>query len=412
VIDAADIDRAYAAIVGQVVRTPLIASRHLSSLAGAEVGLKLETLQATGAYKERGALNKLLSLTEAERSRGVIAASAGNHGQAVAYHAKRLSISAKIVMPLRTPLVKFTATQSHGAEIVLHGQTYDDAYARCVELANEDQRVLIHPFDDPLVIAGQGTIAVELLKERRGSAPQVTIDTVLCPIGGGGLIAGISTYFKAISPSTKVIGVEAEACPAMYRSVNEGRIVKLDRAQSLADGIAVKSVGEITFEIVKRNVDEILLANEDDIARAVLSLLEGSKLVTEGAGAIAVAALMRYAERFAGQRVVCIVSGGNIDVNVIHRIISRGLAASGRVITLRLRFSDVAGSMNVALDVLSGLQTNILGIAHHRFDARTPYGHVDTTLTLETKGREHADEIRAVMTQHGFLIRDADTDLE
>jgi threonine dehydratase len=292
---------------GHVERTPCRHSRTLSEITGAEVWVKFENLQFTAAYKERGALNKLLSLTEAERSRGVIAASAGNHGQAVAYHAKRLSISAKIVMPLRTPLVKVTATQSHGAEIVLHGQTYDDAYARCVELANEDQRVLIHPFDDPLVIAGQGTIAVELLKERRGSAPQVTIDTVLCPIGGGGLIAGISTYFKAISPSTKVIGVEAEACPAMYRSVNEGRIVKLDRAQSLADGIAVKSVGEITFEIVKRNVDEILLANEDDIARAVLSLLEGSKLVTEGAGAIAVAALMRYAERFAGQRVVFIV---------------------------------------------------------------------------------------------------------
>jgi threonine dehydratase len=402
VVRQEDIERAAENIQGHILRTPLISSRHLSRIADADVVLKLEILQATGAYKERGALNKLLSLSDAERARGVIAASAGNHGQAVAYHAKRLGISAKIVMPLRTPLVKVSATQNHGAEIVLHGASYDDAYAECLRIAEGDKRVLIHPFNDPLVIAGQGTIAVELLKDRRGTG--APIDTVLCPIGGGGLIAGIATYFKAVSPSTRIVGVEAESCPAMYESVRQGSIVHLERAQSLADGIAVKSVGDVTLEIVKRTVDEIVLASEDDIARAVLSLLEDSKLVTEGAGAIAVAALMRNPERFAGQRVVCILSGGNIDVNVIHRIISRGLAASGRVISPRLRFNDVAGSMNKALEILSGLGTNILGIAHHRFDATTPYGYVDTTLTLETKGREHAAEVRRVLSQEGFLV--------
>ncbi|MFN8455936.1 MAG: threonine ammonia-lyase [Anaerolineae bacterium] len=395
-----DIETAYDLIRNHIVRTPIVYSHTLSKLCGCQTLFKLENLQMTGAFKERGALNKLLHLSSAERATGVITASAGNHAQGVAYHAQRLGIKAKVVMPIGTPLIKVVSTQEYGAEVVLHGETFDDAYEHARQLEAEEGLVFVHPFADPLVIAGQGAIGLEILADNLGHSAEV----VVCPIGGGGLISGIAAYLKQTRPEIQIIGVEPAGCPSMQRALQAGGPVKLPRAASLADGIAVKQVGALNYELVKQYVDEVVVVEEDEIANAVLLLLEIEKIVVEGAGAVPLAAILKHKERFAGRRVLSIVSGGNIDVNILHRIITRGLSVAGRIVQLQVRLRDVPGTLTDVLEVAKRLHTNILDVAHHRFDSQAPFGYVDVSLTLETKGHPHIQQIKAALQAEGYLL--------
>jgi threonine dehydratase len=394
------IETAYTQIHNHIVRTPVVYSHTLSKLCGCQTLFKLENLQMTGAFKERGALNKLLNLPPAERVIGVITASAGNHAQGVAYHAQRLDIKAKVVMPIGTPLIKVVSTQDYGAEVVLHGETFDDAYEHARQLEAQEGRVFVHPFADPLVIAGQGTIGLELLADPLGREAEV----VVCPIGGGGLIGGIATYLKETNPAITIIGVEAASCPAMQTALRQGGPVKLPHAASLADGIAVKLVGPLNYELAKRYVDEVVTVDEDEIANAVLLLLEIEKIMVEGAGATPLAAILKWPNLFAGRKVVSIVSGGNIDVNVLHRIITRGLAVAGRTVQLQVRLRDVPGTLTAVLEIVKQLHTNILDINHHRFDSLAPFGYVDVSLTLETKGHPHIQQIKQALQAQGYLL--------
>lgn len=395
-----DIETAYRLIGEHITRTPVVYSHTLSKLCGCDTLFKLENLQMTGAFKERGALNKLFSLSAVERAAGVITASAGNHAQGVAYHAQRLGIKAKVVMPIGTPLIKVVSTQDYGAEVVLYGETFDDAYERARKLETEEKLVFVHPFADPLVIAGQGTIGLELLADPLAQG----VDMVVCPVGGGGLIGGIATYLKESNPAIEVIGVEAAACASMQAALQHGGPVKLARATSLADGIAVKLVGELNYEIARHLVDDVVTVDEDEIANAVLLLLEIEKIVVEGAGATPLAAILKYKDRFAGKKVVSIVSGGNIDVNILHRIITQGLGVAGRTVQFKVRLRDVPGTLTAVLEVLKHQQTNIMEITHHRFDSLAPFGYVDVSITLETKGHNHIREIERALQAEGYLL--------
>jgi threonine dehydratase len=400
VISRRDIEQAHSLIRDHITRTPLVYSHTLSKLCGCDTLFKLENLQMTGAFKERGALNKLLHLTAAEQAAGVITASAGNHAQGVAYHAQRLDIKAKVVMPIGTPLIKVVSTQDYRAEVVLYGDTFDDAYEHARQLEAQEGRIFVHPFDDPLVIAGQGTIGLEILADTLGREAEV----IVCPIGGGGLIGGIATYMKETNPAVRIVGVEAAACPSMQAALQQGGPVKLPRAASLADGIAVKQVGQVNYELARQYVDEVVTVDEDEIANAVLLLLEIEKIVVEGAGAVPLAAILKYRERFAGQRVLSIVSGGNIDVNILQRIITRGLAVAGRTVEFKVRLRDVPGTLTAVLEVLKRLQTNIMDITHHRFDSLAPFGYVDVSITLETKGHPHIEEVKQALQAEGYLL--------
>ncbi len=315
----------------RIYLSPCARSETMSRRCGAVTFFKLENLQMTGSFKERGALNKILQLDPEARRRGVIAASAGNHAQAVAYHAAQDGIPATIVMPRRTPLIKVANTRQHGAEVILHGNDFDEAYAHALEIERERGLIAIHPFDDEAVIAGQGTIALELLEQ------EPDLQVVIVPIGGGGLISGIAVAIKALRPRIKVIGVEAAACPSMKESLEAGKRVVVRSGTTIADGIAVKQPGALTLEYVKRLVDDVVTVDEEEIANAVLLLLEQEKTVTEGAGAVTLAALYNRRVRAArGKRTVMIVSGGNIDVNILSRIIERGLAKDGRLVRLEV----------------------------------------------------------------------------
>jgi threonine dehydratase len=356
----------------------------------------------TGSFKERGALNKLLSLSPEQKRKGVVAASAGNHAQAVAYHCRRLGIRSKIVMPMGTPLVKVVSTQGYGAEVILHGEMVDDAGELALQISKDEGLTFIHPFADPLVIAGQGTIGIEILQDEMAK----DLAAVLCPIGGGGLISGIAVYLKEINPTVRVIGVEAYACPSMKASLLEGHPVKLEKTSSLADGIAIKMVGQINFDMVQKYVDEVVTVEENEIANAVLLLLEMEKIVAEGAGAVPLAALLNRKVPLEGRKVLLIISGGNIDVNILGKIITRGLAMEGRITQMTVRLKDLPGTLTSALEVIKGLQANILEIAHHRFDSLAPFGYVDVSITLETKGHDHIHEIQGALQRAGFLCED------
>jgi threonine dehydratase len=397
-ISKTDIDQAYERIRGEIFRTPIVYSAKLSDLCGCRLFLKLENFQTTGSFKERGALNRLLTLSPEEREIGVVAASAGNHAQGVAYHARRLGIRSTIVMPVGTPLIKVVSTQKEGAMVILHGEAIDDAYELALELSRKNGLVLVHPFMDPLVIAGQGTIAREILEDESSRK----MDAVICPIGGGGLIAGIATYVKETNPQIKVFGVEAAACPAMKASLEHGRLIHLPAASSLADGIAVKQVGQINFEIAKKYVDEVAAVDEDEIADAVLLLLEIEKIVTEGAGAVPIAALLNHKIDLPGKNVLAVISGGNIDVNILDKIITRGLAVQGRIAQLTIPLRDIPGTLSGIVEIIKGMQVNILDIIHHRFESTAPFGYVDVSFTLETKGHDHIEEIKRVLGERGF----------
>ncbi len=393
-----DVKAARERIADRIYLSPCARSETLSRLAGCNAHLKLENLQMTGAYKERGALNKLLTLAPEERARGLIAASAGNHAQAVAYHAARLGIAATIVMPETTPLTKIANTRGHGARVILQGASYDEAYAEACRLAQVEGLTLIHPFDDPAVIAGQGTVALEILEQ----VPDVEV--VLVPVGGGGLVSGMAAALKGAAPGVRVVGVETEALPSMIASLDAGRVVTVEAATTLADGIAVKRAGELTFEHVRALVDELVTVTEEEVASAILYLLEKEKTVAEGAGAVGVAVLTnRKLRGIEGKRVVTVVSGGNIDVNVVARVIERGLVKDGRLVRVVIALQDRPGQLAKVSAVIATHRANVIEVHHTRaFSSR--FGDTSLQLTLETRGPEHVEEILLALRERGYQV--------
>lgn len=394
-----DVEAARNAVRDYIYQTPCAHSATLSTLCGNKVYLKLENLQMTGSYKERGSLNCILQLSEADRRAGVIASSAGNHAQGVAYHASRLGVDATIVMPLYTPLNKVTSTQRYGARVILHGESYDDAYDEACRIAEKEGRAFIHPFNDPAVIAGQGTVGLELLEQNP------YLDAVVVPIGGGGLIAGMAVAIKETNPRIKVFGVEAAAMPGMRESLAAGRVVEVPARRTMADGIAVRRVGENTFKLIERYVDDIVTVEEEEIASAVLTLLEVEKTMVEGAGASPLAALVNGRLPLSGKKVALVCTGGNIDVTVLSRIIERGLVKDGRMGRFVVTCSDSPGMLAVLTGIVADQQGNVIEITHNRAFASTMLGQTQVSLTLETKGPEHIKEIVAAIAAAGLEVR-------
>ena len=384
-------------IKGNIETTPFLHSRTLSKLSGAEVYLKLENLQFTASFKERGAITKLLSLTKEQRETGVIAMSAGNHAQAVAYHAQRLSIPVVIVMPLFTPNVKVEHTRAFGAEVILHGDSFDDAASFALKTAKERNLTLVHPYDDEKIIAGQGTIAVEIFKT------QPKLDALIIPVGGGGLISGNAIAAKALSPTIKIIGVETERYPSMLSAL-QNKPAEFG-GSTIADGIAVKHPGQLTLPVVQELVDDILLVSEDSIEEAVLLLLEVEKTVAEGAGAVGLAALLKHKDKFAEQRIGIIISGGNIDMPVLDSIIQRGMVRSGRMTRIRIDLRDVPGTLASATQCIEDCGANIVHIHHHRAFTEQPLQIVEVEFILQTRGKEHIQQIMDLLEKNQFKVR-------
>jgi threonine dehydratase len=397
-----DIRTAQQRIEGAVIRTPMLVSRTLSEVVGAEIWLKFENLQFTAAYKERGALNKLLQLTPEERQRGVIAASAGNHAQAVAYHAKRLGIPATIVMPEPTPTVKVTQTAGFGATVVLHGDMFDDAYAKARELALENGYVFVHPFDDPQIIAGAGTVAVEMLED----APE--LDTIVVPIGGGGLMSGVSIASRAIKPDIELIGVEAELYPSMKCAIEDCHMPL--GGDTLAEGIAVKHPGELTSHILRQYANEVLLVPERDLERAVAMLVGIEKTVVEGAGAAGLAAMLAYPDRFRGKKVATILCGGNIDTHLLANVLVRDLVRQGRIARLRVAVQDQPGALAAITRQVYEAGANIIEIRHSRIFTALPAK--DTVIEVECEARDPQtiDDVVARLEKAGFRVERAHLD--
>lgn len=382
------------AMQGIVRSTPLDPAPHV----GRNIYIKAENLQLTGSFKLRGAYNKIRSLTPEEAARGVIACSAGNHAQGIAYSASMLGIRSTICMPAGAPLSKVESTKGYGAEVVLVPGVYDDAAREARRLAQEQGYTFAHPFDDPLVIAGQGTIGLEILEQ----LPQV--EQVIVPIGGGGLISGIAVAIKTLKPSCRIIGVQAAKAASMYLSQIEGAPVELSSVATIADGIAVKKPGELTFALCQRYVDEIITVSEGEIACAILRLIEGQKTVAEGAGAAAVAAALFGKVDTLGRPTVCVVSGGNVDVTTLSRIVTRGLTKSGRIMELRTEISDNPGSLVHLLQIVADTGANVVNIDHARAVQSSDVGICLVTLALETRDRDHIRQIRDAMFQAGYYL--------
>lgn len=393
-----DVEDARRVIRPFIAETPFAHSVTLSQAVGAKVYLKLENLQMTGSYKERGALNRLARLSEDEARRGVIAFSAGNHAQGVAYHAQRLGLAATIVMPVYTPLVKVMATRRYGARVVLHGQSAAEARAESHRLAAEQNLVHIHPFDDRYIVAGQGTIGLELLEQNP------YLDAVVVPIGGGGLIAGVSLVLKETNPRIKVYGVEASAMASMKVSREAGQVTEVPSQRTLADGIAVSRVGEIPFRIAERYVDDVVTVDDEEIASAILTLLEVEKTMVEGAGAAALAAVINHHLPIGGKKVGLILTGGNLDVTMLARIIERGLVKDGRMVRFSAQIVDAPGALAALTTLLGSLDANILQISHERAFARGPLGVTQVEVTLETRGHEHIKEIVTGLESAGITV--------
>jgi threonine dehydratase len=394
-IDVKDITEARKRISPFVHKTPLIYSLSFSRMTGAEVYLKAENLQKTGSFKVRGAFNRLATLDSGK----VVAASMGNHAQGVAFAAAALGRRATIVMPLSAPIVKQEATKGYGAEVILRGESFTEALD--FALSRRDM-AFIHAFDDEAVIAGQGTVGLEILEDLKD------IDDVIVPVGGGGLAAGISLAFKNLSPKTKIIGVQTASASSAYTSYREGKISPFPPLPTLADGIAVGRVGEKTFEIISGNVDEVSLVDEPSIAMAILLFLERKKLVVEGAGAVPLAALMSDAMRYRNRRVVLVVSGGNIDFTLIDRIIRKGLVSSGRIVVFDVQVDDLPGRLHSLTGVIASHRANILNVVHDRLSLDLPVGKTRVVFTIETRGAGHFGEILADLTQKGFEVKKRD----
>ena len=392
-----DIRATHGLIAGAVERTPCAHSRTLSRIAGCEVYLKLENEQYTASFKDRGALVKLLSLTPAERARGVIAASAGNHAQGVAYHAERLGIPAIIVMPKGTPFTKVIHTRAFGAEVVLIGEDVSQARVKAEALCAERDLVFVHPYDDERVIAGQGTVALEMLEDR----PE--LDCLIVPIGGGGLMAGMALAAKALKPAIEIYGVQTELYPSMVGALRGGPAPT--GGQTIAEGIAVKEPGRLTIEIIRRLAADVFLVGESAIEQAVLMLLEIEKTVTEGAGAAPLAALLANKARFAGRKVGLVVSGGNIDTRILASILMRGLVRQGRLVRLRVKISDKPGTLAQVAEIVGELGGNIVEIYHQRLFYDVPVKLAELDVVAETRDMTHAREIQARLSEAGFPTR-------
>ena len=395
-----DVRAAQARLKGLIAGTPCPYSETLSRLTGTRVFVKLENLQMTGSFKERGAANVLLLLSDAERRRGVVAASAGNHGLAVALHAARLGIGAVIVMPEWAPLTKVVAARRYGAEVLLHGDNYDAAYARARAIEAERGLVFIHPFDDPRVIAGQGTIGLELCEQ----VPD--LEAVLVPVGGGGLAGGLGVVTKALRPQAQLIGVQAQEVPGMRAALEAGERVTVPGAATIADGIAVRTVGEHTFALARHYLDGVVTVSEEEIANAILLLLEIEKTVVEGAGAVALAALVNKRVSLDGRTVVLLLGGGNIDVNLIARIIERGLVKDGRIVRLAVMLRDRPGALARLAELVAEARANVLHINHDRAFSRARLGETEVEITLETSGRDHINSIKRHLLAAGYTVEE------
>lgn len=394
-----DIQMAAKRIAPIVHHTPLDHYHTFSDSVGREVYLKCENLQRTGSFKIRGAANKIASLTDEEKKCGVIAASAGNHAQGVALAATMQGITSTIFMPEGAPISKVMATRSYGAEVMLVGESYDEAYQASVDYQKKTGATFVHAFNDFAVMAGQGTLGLEILED----LPDV--NTVVLPIGGGGLISGAAVALKENNPQIKIVGVQAEGCPAMYLSHRKKHICQLDNAITIADGIAVKNPGELTFPVIESYVDDIVTVSDEEIANAVLIMLERSKLVAEGSGAVPLAALLNNKVNIKGQKVVALVSGGNIDANTIANIITRGLVKAGRQVKLITSLPDKPGQLGKLLKILAEAKANILYINHDRAALQVAVGETQVYLTMETRGHDHVEEIIRKMTQHGYQVK-------
>ena len=398
-IKLADIHAARGRIRNGVVLTPCTRTLAFEDLVPGKLHFKFENLQRTGSFKDRGALNKLLQLSPEEQKKGIVTASAGNHAQAVAYHASRLGICATVVMPEFTPLIKVANTKRYGARVIQTGATLSDGLKEVHRIAEEDGMNLVHAFDDDAVIAGQGTIGLELVEQLEG------LETVVVPIGGGGIISGIAVAVKALKPSVRIIGVEAAAAASALASRQAGEIVALESAETLADGIAVKRIGERTFPIVQEYVDDIVTVAEEEIATAVLRLLEREKTVVEGAGAVPLAALATGKIPLRDdETVAAILCGGNIDVNMISRIIERGLVGDGRVAHLIVKVRDRPGSLSRLTELVAHKGANVLDIHHRRGFADISVGDVEIVLHLETRGQDHVSEIIQALEERGLHV--------
>ncbi|MGA9967669.1 MAG: threonine ammonia-lyase [Terriglobales bacterium] len=391
-----DIQNALRRIRPSIGISPAAQSHELSRIAGGPVFLKLENLQRTGSFKERGALNKLLMLDAEERDRGLVTASAGNHAQAVAYHSGRIGVKSQIWMPLTTPLAKVSATRRHGAEVALHGTSFDEAYTAARESCCRERRTFIHPFDDEHVIAGQGTLGPELLEQ----LPQ--LDAAIVPVGGGGLISGVAVALKELRPRIRVIGVQTSSLPSMSAALQEKVPVLLPAASTIADGIAVRSVGKKTLPLVQKYVDDLVLVDEEEIANSILFLLEREKTVAEGAGAVGVAALLHAKIDLSGQTAAVLISGGNVDVTLLARIIERGLVKDGRLVRLRIHLPDHPGALNRLTGVIATKLVNIVETSYERAHYGVGLGDTAIDLTMETRGPDHYGELVGALTESGY----------
>lgn len=398
-IDLTAIEQARVRIGGYLARTPTLRSRHLSARLGAEVWLKHETLQVTGSFKVRGALNKMLTLPAARRRRGVVAASAGNHAQGVAFASATLAIPAMIVMPERTPQIKVDNTRAHGpsVEVVLHGATYDEAFEHARTVQKASGRLLIHPFDDEDVVAGQGTLGLELVDDHPD------LEVLVVPVGGGGLLAGVATAVRAGRPEARIVGVQTEAAPAMARSLPGGRRVRVPQSSTIAEGIAVDRPGAVTLRAIRAAACEMVLAREPAIEAAIVELMAHEKAVVEGAGAAPVAALEALAPTVAGKKVVVVLSGGNIDLNRLDLVIERWLARRHRLVRLRASLADRPGALASFLGAVAGEKANVVRVIHDRvFGSR--FGEAEVVVTLEVRNQNHIDAIVAAVERAGHHV--------
>ena len=395
-ITLSDIQAATGRIRESIYISPCARSETFSEATGNTVFLKLDNLQRTGAFKERGALNKLLCLTDKERKAGVIAASAGNHAQGVAYHAGKRGIRAQICMPLTTPLIKVSATKAYGAEVILHGANYDEACEEAIRRSKSDGLTFVHPFDDDVVIAGQGSLGLEILQQHPD------IEAVIVPIGGGGLIGGISCAIKESNPKVQVFGVQPSRLPSMKVALAEGKPVTIPAATTIADGIAVRRTGVRTLELVKKYVDDVVTVDDEEIANAILLLLEHEKTLAEGAGAAAIAALLNRKLQLTGKRVAVVIGGGNIDVTLLSRIIERGLVKDGRLVRLRIHLPDFPGALHNLTGILAQHRANIVETSYDRAYHGVNLGDTAIEITMETRGPAHIAELLSALSAGGY----------
>ncbi|MEF8782010.1 MAG: threonine ammonia-lyase [Haloarculaceae archaeon] len=398
-LDLSDVRAAHDRVARTSRHTPLDRSHTFSEMTGADVHLKLETFQRTGAFKIRGATNRIATLPEEKREAGVVTASAGNHAQGVALAASRMDVDSKIVMPEDAPIAKVKATRSYGGEVILHGVDYDEAEQLAHEIEREDGRYYVHAFDDPMVMAGQGTIGLEIVED----LPDV--ETVVVPIGGGGLISGITTAVKGLKPDTRVVGVQAEGAASVPESLQQGERVVRESVDTIADGIATRSVGEQTFEVIRERVDEVVTVTDDEIAVALTTLLEREKALVEGAGAVALAALLSGAFEYEeDETIVPALCGGNIDMNTLTTVVVRGLAQTGRYLRLQTVLQDRPGALEELTEIIAGHRANIYAIRHDRTSRNVAMNDAEVELDLETRGPEHAERLVAALEEHGYEV--------